>query len=506
MAFQVITPYNFNKLEIQNARIHFLTTGTAPSSPVEGQFYYASDTHLPYVWNGSAWTAMVSTGVTFATPAFTLTTAAAAGAATTSVRSDASIAIFDTTVPTTSAVGDSAAVGSIAFAARRDHTHGREAFGTVTAQTAFGSASGNGVASTEARSDHTHGTPTHIGSDHSAISISSLSAPTADVAWASHKITGLLDPTASQDAATKNYVDNVAQGLSPKPSVLLATTTALPGTYTYANGASGVGATLTAPANAVLTIDGVATALGNRILVKNEAAPANNGIYTVTTAGAAGAAAVLTRATDEDAASKIPGAFVFVEAGTSNGASGWVIANAGPFTVGTTAQTFTQFSGAGTYQGTAGQITLTGTVFSISTSYVGQTSITTLGTITTGTWTGTTIAVANGGTGQTSAANARGGSGLGAATAPTGAGTVGTVSVSNTGIPTKVIATIGDGSTTSIVVTHNLGTRDVSVTVYRATTPWDIVGIEVDITSINSITLSPAVAPTASQYNVVIIG
>mgnify|MGYP001598133154 CR=1 FL=1 len=89
----------------------------------------------------------------FAGPALVLGTANTEGVATTAVRSDATIAAFDTTAPTTSAVGDAAAVGSAAFAARRDHTHGREAFAAPTI--ALGSAAGAGVATTPIRSDAT---------------------------------------------------------------------------------------------------------------------------------------------------------------------------------------------------------------------------------------------------------------------------------------------------------------------------------------------------------------
>lgn len=89
----------------------------------------------------------------FATPSIVLGIAASAGAASTVIRSDATIIAFDTTAPTTSAVGDAAATGSIAFAARRDHTHGREAFATPVAT---GTANANGSASTIPRSDHVH--------------------------------------------------------------------------------------------------------------------------------------------------------------------------------------------------------------------------------------------------------------------------------------------------------------------------------------------------------------
>lgn len=95
----------------------------------------------------------------FATPALGLSTAASAGVAGTHIRSDATIAAFDATVPVTQAVGDAAAAGSAGVAARRDHRHGLAAFGSVTAQTTAGAASGNGAAVTIARSDHTHGTP-----------------------------------------------------------------------------------------------------------------------------------------------------------------------------------------------------------------------------------------------------------------------------------------------------------------------------------------------------------
>jgi hypothetical protein len=83
-----------------------------------------------------------------------LGTAAAAGAATTHIRSDATIAVFDATAPTTSAVADSAATGSVAFAARRDHVHGREAFAAPVAASPAGNSTGS--ATTINHSDHVH--------------------------------------------------------------------------------------------------------------------------------------------------------------------------------------------------------------------------------------------------------------------------------------------------------------------------------------------------------------
>jgi len=200
---------------------------------------------------------------------------------------------------------------------------------------------------------------------------------TGSVDVASKKITNVADPTAATDAANKGYVDSVAQGLDIKPSVLLATTAAL-GAYTYSPGNSGVGATITITATGVLTIDGTAVVQNNRILVKNETgaytnnttpSAAFNGIYTVTTAGAVGVSAVLTRATDFDVAAEIPGAFTFVETGTTNQDRGFVCTTDAGATMGQTAITFVQFSSAGSYTASTG-ITLNGINFQLATSNV----------------------------------------------------------------------------------------------------------------------------------------
>ena len=139
------------------------------------------------------------------------------------------------------------------------------------------------------------------------------------------KITNVVDPTQAQDAATKAYVDAVKVGLDFKDSVRVATTGNI---------------TISSDLNVGDTIDGITLADGDRVLVKDQSTASQNGIYT---AGASPA-----RATDADADAEVTaGLFVFVEEGTANSDNGYVLSTDGTITVGSTALTFTQFSGAG---------------------------------------------------------------------------------------------------------------------------------------------------------------
>jgi hypothetical protein len=221
--------------------------------------------------------------------------------------------------------------------------------------------------------------------------LTDVSAPTADFSMNTHKLTNVVDPTTAQDAATKNYVDTSVSGTAYKEACKYATTAALP-TVTYANGASGVGATLTATANGALSIDGSTPTVGQRILVKNQVAQLQNGVYTVTVVGTAGTVFVLTRATDLDQSSEIEdGTAFYVLSGTTNGGSSWVQVTTGTITFGTTSIVFSQFAGPGSILGGTG-ITVSGLTITVDTAWPGQTAITTLGTISTGTWQGTAIA------------------------------------------------------------------------------------------------------------------
>ena len=212
----------------------------------------------------------------------------------------------------------------------------------------------------------------------------------------------------------KSYVDAVANGLDVKASVRVATTGNLSGTYNNGNG------TITAGSNGAISVDGVTLSVNDRVLVKDQTTQTQNGFYKVTTVGSGSAAFVLTRTPDADAASELTGgAFTFVEEGTANADNGFVLTTNGTPTLGTTNITFEQFSGAGQISagagltktgntidvvGTADKITVAANAVTIANTYVGQSSITTLGTITTGVWNGTAIAATSGGTGLTSIA------------------------------------------------------------------------------------------------------
>ena len=165
-------------------------------------------------------------------------------------------------------------------------------------------------------------------------------------------------PTTGNDIVNKTYADAIASGINFHQSCRLATTTAL-AANTYNNGSSGVGATLTANANGALSIDGVAVAATNRVLIKNEVTQANNGVYTVTQTGSAGAPYILTRATDFDSAGTgvdqiDAGDFFLITAGSTLANTSWVQQTPLPITVGTTALVFQQFGAPLTYSAGTG--------------------------------------------------------------------------------------------------------------------------------------------------------
>lgn len=182
-------------------------------------------------------------------------------------------------------------------------------------------------------------------------------------------VTITATPVNSTDAVNKAYADSIAAGFDPKASVRAGTTGILP-SCTYVNGSSGVGATLTGTSNAALAAqDGVTLGANERLLVKNQAAGEQDGIYTLTQVGDGSHPFILTRTTDFNTVTSgpgliSPGAFLFIEEGTTLSGTQWVL-NAINIVIGTTALTFTQFGAGSTYTNGSG-LTLSGNQFSVN--------------------------------------------------------------------------------------------------------------------------------------------
>ena len=189
-------------------------------------------------------------------------------------------------------------------------------------------------------------------------------------------------PTNSTDAATKAYADTIAAGINWHNSVETATAAALPNTPTYSNGTSGVGATLTASANARLVIDGANATTGDRVLVKNQASATQNGIYVVTAQGSVSVPYVLTRASDHDNLNDevIRGDAVYVADGSTNANQGFIISSEGTgasdkHVLGTDDMNWSQFTGTANITAGTG-ITKTGNTLSIGQSVATNASVT----------------------------------------------------------------------------------------------------------------------------------
>ena len=400
------------------------------------------------------------------------------------------------------------------------------------------------------------------------LTLDTVPVPTASVNMNSQKITGLADPTLDQDAVTKAYADTLRAGLSIKDPVRVAST-----------------ANVVIATGTLLTIDGVTTVAGDRVLLKNQTTASENGIYVAGTGA-------WSRASDANtSAEMLAGSAMWVNEGTTNSDSRWVLTTNNTITLGTTALTFTKdfqasdiIPGNGLLKagnelyvnGTSNRIVANADSIDIASTYVGQTSITTLGAVTTGTWNATDIGVAYGGTGVSTLTGYAKGSGTSAFTGVTvipatdgGTGlnsyTVGDLLVAGTtttlttitpvssgnvllsngyntkpyygkvsltgcvtgalpvanggtggatavaarsgiGATGKYAVDVGDGSSTSIVVTHNLNSLDVIVQVKDKLSTPSMIMCDVQYTSVNAVTLLFATAPTSSQYRCVVVG
>jgi hypothetical protein len=513
MSRSFLTGLNLNKNELLNARIQNLST--APASPVAGQIYYDTDTNQITLWNGTSWVSLAAGGDT----ATQITTAI--DALTTDVIEEGTTNKYFTDERAQDAIGNSVgtgltyndttgaisvttntydAYGSASTVAGNltTHTGATEAHGatgavvgttntqTLTNKTLTSPKINEDVVLTATATElnYVDGVTSSVQTQLDAKLALAGGTMTGAIAMGTNKITGLGTPTADADAATKAYVDSAAQGIDWKASVRVATTATGTLASAFANGS---------------TVDGVTLATGDRILIKDQATGSQNGIYVVQATGAP------TRSTDADAGAEVTASFaVFVEEGTANADAGWVLTNNGTVTVGTTALTFTQFTGLGQITagdgltktgntlnvvGTADRITANGDSVDIASTYAGQSTIVTLGTITTGVWNGTDIAVADGGTGSSTAGGAK-----------TNLGFTTKYAVNNTLLePASNVVTM--------VVTHGMASRDVTVQVYELST-YEQVEVDVARTNTAAVTLTwvSTANVAADTYRVVVVG
>lgn len=267
-----------------------------------------------------------------------------------------------------------------------------------------------------------------------AYKLSEFGTPTANIAMGGFTFTGLPTPSAPGQAAEYSWVLNMVQsaaaGIDSKPSCRVV-------------------ATANITLSGLQTIDGITVVAGDRVLVRGQTTASQNGVYVA-------AAGVWGRAASEDVSAEMtPGAFWFVEEGTTYGKSQWRIENVGTIVLDTTAITINQFGAAQTY--TAGNgLTLTGSTFDVVP-----------------------------GTGLSVTADA--------------------INVDRAYVPFRAAATFGDGAATSFTITHNLNTQDIVVSVRQVS---DNAGVECEwqANGLNTCVLTFATAPALNSLRAVIVG
>ena len=486
MAREFLTSLNLNRNELQNARIQNLATD--PGGGVEGQVYYNTQSNEMRVYNGTLWEAVGLNGVT--ANAAEINTLDGITATT------AELNVLDGITATTAELNHLDGVtSSVQDQIDTKSPSNNPVFtGTVTVPTSvvFEGATADDnettLTVTDPTADRTVTLPDASGTVILDVNtVNDLAAPTADFSVNSNKITNVATPTADTDAANKAYVDAARSGLDVKQSVRAASSAA-------------DGNVDRTGSVATTVLDGVTLADGDRVLLKTQTDPTENGIYVYALSGN-----VFSRSTDADEPAELnAGTFFFVEEGTANGDAGFVLSSDNPLTIGTDDLEFTQFSGAGQIVagagltktgntldavGTADRIEVTSDAIDISSTYVGQASITTIGTIATGTWEATDIAVAHGGTGASTAVDAR----------------------ANIGATTKVTLAnselVPSSGAVTWAVAHALGTKMVLVQLFDLST-GETVEVDIARTDVNTVTLSWVENSTlaADSYQVVIVG
>lgn len=453
------------------------TSGTAPSSPVTGQLWTDTSTSPDVVryWDGAAWQPWLIIGTASGQVpdaslvllkannlsdlgnATTARTNLGLGTAATQNKVAAgSAGVLDATDPTTTnqrVPTDASVTGGTAGAGVKI------AAATITAANLAASLFDQAAGTSSLRQLSITSTTAAIPGGTTVNSIAAANAMTGALAMNNQKITGLGAPTAASDAARLVDVQGAAAGLDAQPSVRVASTANVPVATGLTNGQ---------------VVDGVTLVTGDRVLLKNQTTTSENGTYVVPASGAA------SRTTDNISANT----FWFTEEGTTNADTQWVVTTNNPITVGSTGLVVTQFGAGTNYVGTSNHVTVTGNTIDISASYSGQASITTLGTVATGTWQATAVGILYGGTGATTAAGAR--TNLGVAQA----GYAVTLGAVTAGTP--------------YTVTHNLGTQDVIAQVRDASTN-EYVYADVINASTNTVTVTTGISYGANALRIVVL-
>ncbi len=303
--------------------------------------------------------------------------------------------------------------------------------------------------------------------------------------FGNQRLMAVADPQAETDAINLQSARRLVQGVtSRKEAVRVASTTNV---------------TIASPGTA---IDGVTLSNGDRVLLKNQSTGSQNGIYDFNGSGSA-----MTRSADADSDTELkPGAQVFVSEGTTLGDTTWQLTTNAPIVVGTTSQTWAQTGGSGTTYSAGNGLALNTTTFSVTPKSNAGIAVDANGVAVIA---GNGITVDSGGVSiNTTAA----GNGLTISTGvlAVGAGTGISVAADAVAIDTAVVvrkyaAAIGNASSTSIAVPHNLGTRDITWSVYDAST-YEFVEVDGVATDANTLTLTFASAPASGAYRVVVHG
>lgn len=424
---------------------------TAPSNPVEGQLYYDTGTKRLFVYENGAWVLASQTGAELLSrkgqangyPSLDTNTLIPIGqipvtnvntTSTTQVVRGDHVALSDQRVPTDGSVTGGPAGTGVKLAQ-----------GTIT-DVNIAAANKDGAAATPSlRTLGFTATQALAGTTR----LDQIATPTAAISAGSQEITNLGAPTAPTSAARLADVQAAQAGIDAKPSARAATTANITLTGTQ-------------------TIDGVALVAGDRVLVKNQSTATQNGLYLV-------AAGAWTRTSDTITAN----AFVFVEEGTAQADTQWVVTNNGAITLGTTALTFAQFGASLAYTNGNG-LALSGNQFSVLPDPIAgnPVSVTAAGVKL------TTVPVALGGTGATTAAAAR----------------------TNLGAVTKYAADLAAlVAGVELTVTHNLGTADV-VPSFRTTADGNVLELAWRVVDANSIAVQADLAYAAAAVRAVVIG